>query len=147
MSAAAVGVALAMAIGCGRVSDPAEAWRRYVAAFARADTEGAWDALSAPTRRRFEEAARRTAMLPGRPPAEQARLFPFLNGRELRSRAARIETATVQGDSAQVRIVDDAGAVQTVSAVREGGGWKVDLTAELDAAARAAASPPAVSAP
>lgn len=128
----AVLLALAACAPAGvSTSSPAAAWRDFSRAYARADLDAAWSLLSKESQAELTRAAREVAAAERKNPPADGRRFAFLNGTPFPRAVRKLEVVEEQESRALVEVVDDAGARRVVLVVKEGAGWRVDLSDAL----------------
>jgi len=121
---------LLLAAGCARDPGPDASYRALARAVADRDADAAWTQLSAGTKSWLEDRAARAAAAAG-PGVVAGSARAHLIGDAALGVAppASVAVVSAAGDRAVLRVAPaGGGAAREVSAVREGGRWRIELS-------------------
>jgi hypothetical protein len=120
-------LALAGAAGCVKpTDDPVKTFRLFVERVQAQDTDGAWELLSRDTRGALTDlVARRSAASGGAIPADPKQAL--FGSATLARPIAGVEVAEPGDRRAVLRVTHPGGDTQSVTMVKEEGGWRLQL--------------------
>jgi hypothetical protein len=110
---------------------PASAYEEFAQAFDQREFSKAWELLSTPTRDVLTQQAREIAAFRHLPPPGDGRELAFGDILLGHHKVKSVEVANREERRAVLSVTDDAGSRQSVTVVREGPSWRVDLTGAL----------------
>jgi len=125
-------IALVALSGCSRprFDRPDEAYKSFSSALRKQDLKGAWDALSADTKKAMEAKSKAVAAASGGSVKDEPMLMLFASGYKPLPQGD-LKVAKEEGQIAVVEVAV-GGATQSQKMIREGDRWAVDLTGVLE---------------